>query len=69
MAEKVDNGALRHPESASDEEKAGAVHDQLADEAPRAYTGDLPPDPDAHLSPEERAEIASYLSANVSGQR
>lgn len=54
----ADNGVIKSPESASDEEKAVATQrDGIA--PPHAYTADLPPDPDAHLSPEERAAIVS----------
>ena len=69
MAEKADNGVVKNPESASDEEKAGVGHTQRAGVVPHAYTGDLPPDPDAHLSPEERAAIVSSSPYHFSNAR
>ena len=55
----ADNGVLKHPESASDEEKA-AVSQRDGAVPPHFQTADFPPDPDAHLSPEERAAIVSH---------
>lgn len=56
-----DNGVLKNPEFASDEEKAGVlIHDGA-----NAFTADLPPDPDAHLSLEERAAIVSVFSIYI----
>jgi hypothetical protein len=52
----ADDAAVKSPDSASDEEKA-AVAQRDRVEAPNYMTSDLPPDPDAHLSPEERAAI------------
>jgi hypothetical protein len=60
----ADNEVLR-PESGSEEEKAtGTQHDGVA--PPKAYTADLSPDPDAHLSPEERAAIVSTYTFKIS---
>jgi hypothetical protein len=66
MAEKADNDVVKNPESASDEEKAGVAHTQRAG---AVSAGDLPPDPDAHLSPEERAAIVSSSPCNFSNAR
>lgn len=51
----------KNPESASDEEKHMPVdkHERITRHHP--YMGDLPPDPDIHLSPEERASIDRKL--------
>ena len=64
----ADNGVLKHPESASDEEKA-AVTQRGDIVSPHAYTSDLPPDPDAHLSSEERAAIVSNPTCETSNAR
>jgi hypothetical protein len=64
MAENTNNGVVKNPESASDEEKGVVTHRDGV--VPHAYTADLPPDPDAHLSAEERAEIVRSLSFNFS---
>jgi hypothetical protein len=69
MAEKADNDVVKNPESASDEEKTGVAHTQRAGAVSHAYAGDLPPDPDAHLSPEERAAIVSSSPCNFSNAR
>jgi hypothetical protein len=49
----IEEKVPKNPESASDEEKNAPVGKH------QPYMGDLPPDPDAHLSAEERASIAS----------
>lgn len=54
----ADNGILKRPESASDEEKAAASQ-RDGGVSRHVLVSDLPPDPDAHLSPEERAAIVS----------
>jgi hypothetical protein len=48
-------GDIKHESDRSSDEKVVAANL----EAPHAYVADLPPDPDAHLSPEERAAIVS----------
>lgn len=57
----ADKDIAKVPESASDEEKGTT---QLAGVVPHEYTSDLQPDPDAHLSPEERAAIVRFSSSN-----
>ena len=50
-------GDVKHEsDSSSSGEKAVAANL----EAPHPYVADLPPDPDAHLSPEERAAIVNF---------
>lgn len=48
-------GDIKHESDRSSDEKVVAANL----EAPHPYVADLPPDPDAHLSPEERAAIVS----------
>ena len=49
--------AVKNDSEKSDDEKVAIGQDEENHEVP--YTSDLPPDPDAHLSPEERAAIVS----------
>ena len=56
----ADDGVLK-AEKASEEEEKDTGTQRAGDTPPHAYTADLPPDPDAHLSPEERAVIVSTV--------
>lgn len=47
------------PKHEVDQSSDGKLSDSQL-EAPHPYVADLPPDPDAHLSAEERAKIVSF---------
>jgi hypothetical protein len=51
--------AVKHDSDRSDDEKV--AHQDEETNATVPYTSDLPPDPDAHLSPEERTKIVSAI--------
>ena len=53
----------KHESDRSSDEKATHQHDNGNPEAPVNHlVADLPPDPDAHLSPEERAAIVRFFT-------
>jgi len=61
-------GNINHESDRSSDEKA--VHDENRIEtAVNHLVADLPPDPDAHLSAEERAAIVSFFLQRISVRR
>jgi hypothetical protein len=53
------SGAVKHESDRSSDEKPPPKHEDQIESPVNPLVADLPPDPDAHLSAQERAAIVS----------